>query len=287
MYFRAMNLIGTYQSLIPYQKVEDGLILISSDEQFDEDILLPSYAITEELNFGETVDLFVYYDKEMGLCASLKDARICTNEVAMLPVKHNTRFGSFCDMGIEKDLLVPFREQTIDMEEGKRYAVFMYVDEDTERLAGTMKIEKHLPRQAKYFEKDKINGFVLRETEIGYSCVINNDSLGLLYKSEIFESLKIGDIREMYIKQVRPDGKIDLSLHLKNSQSIDEDGQSILALLTRNNGFTRITEKSDAQIIYKVFEMSKKRFKRALGNLYKQRIIELKESGIYLVDFEE
>ena len=258
-----------------------GMFLGDDEEN---DVLLPKKYIPEDTVVGDDIEVFIYKDSEDRIIATTLEPKIQLNQFACLQVKAVTVIGAFLDWGLEKDLFVPFREQNKKMEEGKWYVVFLYLDEETDRLVASCKVNR-------YFEKENIdltigqevNLLVFEETEMGLNVIINGKYKGLIYENEIFQRIKIGTNTKGYIKNIREDNRIDVSLQKQGYENVEPNAERILAKLKSNNGFLDITDKSDANYVMYQLEMSKKTFKKAVGALYRQRIIRLEEDGIYLV----
>lgn len=188
------------------------------------------------------------------------------------------------DWGLEKDLFVPFKEQARPMEQGHLYLIYMYMDEMTDRLVGSSRISQFLDNENITVENgEKVDLIVSHITEMGINVIINEKHQGLLYKNEVFEDLRTGDKIIGYIKNVRPDGKIDVSLQPFGMERVDISAQTILDTLKASRGFLKLNDDSDPEDIKELLKMSKKTFKKAVGTLYKQKLIEIKEDGIYLV----
>ena len=192
--------------------------------------------------------------------------------------------GTFLDWGLDKDVLVPFGEQHRPMEVGKFYLVYVYVGDSDGRIVASSKVDKFLDdeRPHDFEEKQAVDLIIANTTELGYKAIVNHSHWGVLYKDEVFQRLSFGQSIKGYIKNVRPDGKIDLSLQ-GGKETRDKDSQIILNYLKREKGFAAVNDKSDPQLISDLFGMSKKAFKRAIGGLYKQRIIAIEDNGIRLL----
>jgi uncharacterized protein len=257
-----------------------GMFLGDDEEN---DVLLPKKYIPENAVVGDDIEVFIYKDSEDRIIATTLEPKIQLNEFACLQVKAVTAIGAFLDWGLEKDLFVPFREQNKKMEEGKWYVVFLYLDEETDRLVGSCKVNR-------YFEKENIDLeigqevdlLVFEETDMGLNVIINGKYKGLIYENEIFQRIKIGTRTKGYIKNIREDNRVDVSLQKQGYENVEPNAQRILEKLKANNGFLDITDKSDSNYVMYQLEMSKKTFKKAVGALYRQRIIRLEEDGIYL-----
>ena len=233
---------------------------------------------------GDDIEVFIYRDSEDRIIATTLEPKIQLNEFAYLQVKAVTQVGAFLDWGLEKDLFVPFREQNKKMEVDKWYAVYLYLDEDTDRLVASCKVNR-------FFEKENIDLtigqevdiLVFEETDLGMNAVINNKYKGLIYENEIFQRIKIGTRTKAYVKNIRDDKRIDLSLQKQGYANVEPNAERILEKLKANNGFLDVTDKSDANYVMYQLEMSKKTFKKAVGALYRQRLIRIEDDGIYLV----
>ena len=195
------------------------------------------------------------------------------------------QIGAFMDWGMEKDILVPFKEQARPMEKGKRYLVYLYMDEKTNRLVASSKTNQFLKNENLILEKgEEVDLIVSHITDLGINVIINEQYKGLLYKDEVYDdAIRTGDRMRGYIKTIRPDNKIDVSLQIQGYQSIEPNADIILDELRASRGFLRLTDNSHPEDIKTVLKMSKKTFKKAIGALYKEKLIEIKEDGIYLV----
>lgn len=248
------------------------------------DVLLPKKYVPENAIVGDDIEVFIYRDSEDRIIATNLEPKIQLNQFACLQVKSVTAIGAFLDWGLEKDLFVPFREQNKKMEEGRWYAVYLYLDEETDRLVASCKVNR-------YFEKENIDLqigqevdlLIFEETDLGLNAVINNKYKGLIYENEIFQRIKIGTRTKGFVKNIRDDNRVDLSLQKQGYANVEPNAERILEKLKANNGFLDVTDKSDANYVMYQLEMSKKTFKKAIGALYRQKIIRIEEDGIYLV----
>lgn len=247
------------------------------------DVLLPKKYVPENAIVGDDIEVFIYRDSEDRIIATNLEPKIQLNQFACLQVKSVTAIGAFLDWGLEKDLFVPFREQNKKMEEGRWYAVYLYLDEETDRLVASCKVNR-------YFEKENIDLqigqevdlLIFEETDLGLNAVINNRYKGLIYENEIFQRIKIGTRTKGFVKNIREDNRVDLSLQKQGYANVEPNAERILEKLKANNGFLDVTDKSDANYVMYQLEMSKKTFKKAVGALYRQKIIRIEEDGIYL-----
>lgn len=272
--------IGKYNTLKIARSTAVGLYLTDGTT----DILLPNKYVPRQFEIGEEMTVFVYLDQEERPVATTLEPYIYLEEFALLRVNHINNYGAFMDMGLEKDLFVPYREQARPMEKGKRYLVFMYLDHETNRLAGSSKLNQFLDNEKlTVAESDEVSLIVSHITDMGINVIINTRHKGLLYKNEVFRELRTGDRVTGYIKAIRPDNKIDVTLQKPGIESIEPNAEKILDELREGRGFLRLNDDSDPEDIKAILQMSKKSFKKAIGTLYKQKLIEIKEDGIHLI----
>lgn len=272
--------IGKYNTLKIARATKVGLYLTDGET----DILLPNKYVPKEYEIGGEIAVFVYLDHEERPVATTLEPYIFLNEFALLRVNYTNKFGAFMNWGMEKDLFVPFKEQARPMEQGKRYLVYMYMDEKTNRLVGSSKTNQFLNNDEITVEVgEEVDLIVSHITDVGINVIINEKHKGLLYKNEVFEDLRTGDRIVGYIKTIRPDGKIDVSRQPFGMERIDASAQAILDELKASRGFLRLNDDSHPEDIKTVLQMSKKTFKKAIGTLYKQKLIDIKEDGIYLL----
>ena len=275
--------IGKYNTLTILRDTKVGLFLGNGNEA--EDILLPNKYVPEHFEIGDEMTVFVYLDHEERPVATTLEPYILLNEFALLRVNYVNQIGAFLDWGMEKDILAPFREQARPMEKGKRYLVYLYMDEKTNRLVATSKINQFLKNDNLTVERgEEVDLIVSHITELGINVIINEKHKGLLYKDEVYdETIRTGDRLRGYIKTIRPDNKIDVSLEKLGYERIEPNAQKILDELRASRGFIRLNDNSHPEDIKTVLQMSKKTFKKAIGSLYKDKLIEIKDDGIYLV----
>jgi len=251
------------------------------DGQGADDILLPTSYIPQGTQIGDTVEVFVYRDSEDRLIATTLKPFAMVGEFASLEVVSTSGFGAFLDWGLPKDLMVPFREQQHKMREGTNYVVYVYLDESTDRVVATSRLARWLNKSPiTYSTGDVVDIMVFDETDLGFKAIINGKHTGILYENEVFQAIRIGDKLKAYIKKIRTDGKIDLSLQQGAVEVINEVCDTILKELEEAGGYLAFTDKTPATVIYAKFGVSKKNFKKALGMLYKQRAVILEEEGI-------
>ncbi len=273
--------IGKINTLEVVRETDNGLYL---DGQELGEILMPQKFITEEVRNAGWADVFVYSDSEDRLVATTEKPKAMAGDFALLNVVATSKFGAFLDWGLPKDLLVPFREQKATMMEGKSYLVYIFVDMLTKRIAASAKLEKFLDNTPPEYEKgEKVNLHIVEETELGFKAIVNNEHWGMLYKNQVFQTLKPGQKIEGYISKIREDEKIDLLLEKPGYEKVDAISQKILDELKQNNGFMAVSDKTSPDMIKALFNISKKNFKKAIGNLYKKRLIKFESDGISLV----
>lgn len=252
-------------------------------EDFGE-ILMPKRYVPENCKVDDMIEAFIYLDSEDRLIATTEKPLVQVGEFAYLNVVATTKVGAFLDWGLPKDLFVPFREQKQKMEEGKSYMVYVYYDYDSDRIAASAKLDKYLDNlPPEYIEGESVNLKIAQKTDLGYKAIINELHWGIIYKNEIFTDIKLGMEVKGYIKKIREDEKIDLSLQRAGHEKIYDLSDIILMKLRDNNGVLNISDKSPAEEIYAEFGVSKKNFKKAVGNLYKKRLIKISEKRIEFI----
>lgn len=284
---RKMIEIGKYNTLTILRDTKVGLFL-GNEEQDPEgkhDILLPNKYVPNDFRIGEELTVFVYLDHEERPVATTLEPYILLNEFALLRVNYVNQVGAFMDWGMEKDILVPFKEQARPMEKGKRYLVYLYMDERTNRLVASSKTNQFLSNENLTVQRgEEVDLIVSHITEMGINVIINEQHKGLLYKDEVYDdSIRTGDRMRGYIKNIRPDHKIDVSLERIGYERIEPNAEKILNELRASRGFLRLNDNSHPEDIKTVLQMSKKTFKKAIGALYKDKLIEIKEDGIHLI----
>lgn len=279
--------IGKYNTLKILRDTKVGLFLgdLENDPEGKNDILLPNKYVPNEFEIGEELVVFVYLDHEQRPVATTLEPYVVLNEFALLRVNYINQIGAFMDWGMEKDILVPFKEQARPMEKGKRYLVYLYMDKKTNRLVASSKLNQFLKNDHLTVEKgEEVDLIVSHITDLGINVIINEKHKGLLYKDEVYDdSIRTGDRMRGFVKNIRPDHKIDVTLQIQGYQSIEPNAQKIMDELRASRGFLRLNDNSHPEDIKTVLKMSKKTFKKAIGALYKEKLIEIKEDGIYLV----
>lgn len=274
--------LGRYNYLEIVKEVSFGLYLDGGD---DGEILLPKRYVPEKWEIGDFIKVFIYLDMDERLVATTQQPLIQVGEFALLKTAWVNQHGAFMDWGLMKDLFVPFREQKSAMEVGKKYMVYAYIDSDSYRITATAKIEKYMSKDKPNYEKGvEVDVVVWQKSELGYRVIVDNEYYGMIYDNEIFENISIGEKRKGYVKNVREDNKIDITLSKSQRESSADFETVIMDFLKSNGGRISLGDKSSAEDIYSTFGVSKKVFKRTLGALYKARKIRL---GDYFVELVE
>ena len=287
-------LLGQKNLLKAAWKVDFGMYLEGDDEG---KILLPTRYVPEDLEVGDEIEVFVYLDNEERRVATTLEPKAMVGDFAYLEVAWVNEFGAFLDWGLMKDLFCPFREQKKRMETGRSYIVHVHLDEESYRIMASAKVEKWLKndRLIKTNEMqdeedsmrihvgDKVSALIWQKTDLGFKAIIDNKYGALLYDSQVFKDIHTGDKVEAYITKIRPDGKIDIALQKSGRQHTEDFAEQLLRYLQYRGGRCRLGDKSGAEEIKEQFGVSKKTYKRAIGDLYKRRLITITEDGIELV----
>jgi len=248
------------------------------------EILMPTRYIPADCKVDDEIVAFLYKDSDDRLIATTETPFVMVEQCAHLKVVDVNNVGAFLDWGLPKDLFVPYSEQNGRMEVGRSYVVSVYLDDITERITATAKLDGWLSEEGIYFKaKQAVDLLICGRTELGYKAVVNHTHLGLLYENEVFQELKYGQRLSGFIKTIRDDKKIDLSLQLLAEDTRDQLMQDILQYLEKHKGISNITDKSIPDVIYQEFRVSKKNYKKALGRLYKQKLITIDKEKISLV----
>jgi predicted RNA-binding protein (virulence factor B family) len=273
--------IGKINTLEVVRETDNGFYL---DGRELGEILMPKKFITDEVRTHGWADVFVYSDSEDRLVATTEKPFAMVGEFAFLKVVAISKFGAFLDWGLPKDLLVPFREQKADMVEGRSYLVYLFVDLLTKRIAATAKIDKYLDNTPPEYEPgDEVQLLIAEETDLGYKAIVNNEHWGMLYKNQLYQKLSSGQKTTGYVNKVRDDEKIDLLLEKPGYEKVDAISQKILNELKQNRGFMAVSDNTSPEMINAMFGISKKNFKKAIGSLYKKRLITFDSDGIRIV----
>ena len=273
--------LGKFNQLEVVKQVDFGMYLDGGEEG---EILLPTRYVPEDCKVGDWLNVFLYLDNEERLIATTLTPLVQVGEFACLEVSWVNQFGAFLNWGRMKDLFVPFSEQKMKMQVGNKYVIHAYIDDESFRIVASAKVDRYLSKEkAPYQPGEEVNILIWQKTDLGFKAIIENMYSGLLYDSEIFQTLHTGDTLKAYIKQVREDGKIDLILQKPGFEKVDDFSKTLYHYIADHGGRIGLNDKSPAEEIYDVFGVSKKTFKKAVGDLYKKRLILLHEDGIELV----
>jgi predicted RNA-binding protein (virulence factor B family) len=266
--------IGEYNVLRINRMVDFGAYLIDDDTH---EVLLPKRYLTPEMKVGDQISVFVYNDSENRPVATTEQPLAVVGDFALLRVKAVNKVGAFLDWGLTaKDLLVPFGEQRVDMQAGRSYVVRVYLDPASQRIVASAKLAKFLNQtEPDYYHREKVEVLVVQRSDLGYRVIINNAHWGQIYQNETYQEVNIGDRFTAFVKQVRPDGKVDVTLAKIEKMRVDDLAERIESHLRASGGKMTLTDKSDPEDINKVFQCSKKDFKKALGLLYRQHKVTL------------
>ena len=271
--------------LVELNILKRAIVGLYLSDDSGEEVLLPNKYCTEEMKPRGKVKVFIYRDSEGRTVATTLTPKINLHEFALLKVSAVSGVGAFLDWGLEKDLMVPFREQKQKMEEGRWYIVYLDLDQKTDRLFASNRVERHLQNDELLVkEGDEVDLVVQQKTDMGYAVIINHKHKGLIFDNEVFKEVRVGDKLKGYVKNVRDDNKIDVSLQAIGYRGAnDANSERILTKLKEYDGFIPLTDKSTPEEISAQFGISKKAFKKSLGALYKQHLIEIQPTGIRLL----
>ena len=272
--------LGKFNRLEVVKEVDFGMYLDGGDEG---EILLPARYVPEDCQIGDMLNVFLYLDNEERLIATTLTPLVQVGEFACLEVAWVNLFGAFLNWGLMKDLFVPFSEQKMKMQVGKKYIVHPHLDDESYRIVPSAKVDRYLTKEnAEYQPGEEVNILIWQKTDLGFKAIIENKFGGLLYDSEIFQPLHTGMVLKAYVKQIREDGKIDLVLQKPGFEKVDDFSKTLLEYIREHDGYTSLNDKSPADDIYAAFGVSKKTFKKAVGDLYKKHLVVLQEDGIRL-----
>ena len=275
--------VGDYNRMEVVKIVDFGIYLDGGEL---DNILLPKKFVPDNTQLGDTLHVFVYLDSDDLLIATTQRPRIRVGHCAYLKCVAANEIGAFMDWGLAKDLLVPFSEQNKPMQVGNSYMVYAYIDSASERIAGSTKLSKYLAETAATSHQpgQAVDMVICGRTDLGYKAVINGTHLGLLFKDDVLQKPVYGKKIRGFIKGIRADGRIDLALQLHNKAARDQLQQQILDYLKSQGGVSYLTDKSLPDAIYQQFQVSKKNYKKALGGLYKQKLILIESNQITLLE---
>jgi len=275
--------LGKVNQMNIVKKVDFGLYLDGGEMG---EILMPKRYVTKDMKPGDSVEVMVYLDGEERYVATTEKPKAVVGDFASLRVNKVEKSGAFLDWGLSKELMVPFSEQKVKMEEGRSYIVYVYIDRITGRITASMKLERFFSKEKPPYQAgDEVDLLIWTPTDLGYKAIIDNKYLGVVYKNEIFKKINSGNKLRGFVKKVRDDGKIDLSLEsMGYKKKIGGIAGVVLEKLKTAGGFLPYHDKTDPDVIYSIFGVSKKTFKQAVGNLYKLRLIEMDQKGIKLTE---
>ena len=274
-------ILGKVNTLTANRSTDNGFYLIDDKE---DEVLLPNKYVSETLREGDSIDVFVYKDSEDRIVATTANPTIQRHQFAFLKVKDVNKYGAFLDWGLDKDLLVPFFEQDQKMEADKSYVVYLYLDQETDRLVASSKIEDFIEdEEIDLKEGQEVELLVTKKTDLGFKVIIDNLFEGLIYHNEIFKPVSVGDTLTGYVKPLREDGKVDVVLQKAGYKNVIEPNSVlILDKIKANDGFLALTDDSTPEAIYRSVGMSKKAFKRTIGSLYREKLIIIEKNGLFL-----
>lgn len=268
--------LGKRQVLTVVKKVDFGVYLGSDEEK----VLLPKKQVPEGVEPGDPIEVFLYKDSDDRLIATTNEPKIELGELAVLDVIDTSKFGAFLDWGLEKDLFLPFKQQTAKVEKGDQCLVSLYIDK-SQRLCATMRVYEHLSTDSTYKKDDEVSGIIYDVSDnFGAFVAVDNQFSALIPKKDAFGNLRVGQTVTARVAAVKADGKLDLSLKDKIPMQMDKDAQLILKRMEERGGVLPFTDKADPEIIKKEFNMSKNAFKRAVGRLLKEKKVEITEKTI-------
>lgn len=273
--------LGDYNLMQVVKEVDFGMYL---DGGVEGEILLPTRYVPDGLKVGDAILVFVYLDQDERPVATTLQPLAKAGDFACLEVAWVNEYGAFLNWGLMKDLFCPFREQKKRMEIGQKYIVHVGIDEDSYRMVASAKVEHFLSREMpQYRHGNEVDLLVWQKTELGFKVIIDNLFAGLVYEDQVFRPLTTGDRLKGYVDRVRPDGKIDVTIQPTGRRNTEEFSEVLLEYLKNNNGRCDLGDKSPAELISDRFKVSKKTFKKAVGDLYKRRLIQIKEDGLELL----
>lgn len=273
--------LGEVNNLLVNRGSAMGFFLIDTS---GEEVFLPFKYAPDNLQLKDVIDVFVYNDSEDKIIATTQTPKITINTFAALKVVDAASFGAFMDWGLDKDLLVPFKEQATKMYDHKTYVVYLFLDETSDRLVATTKLNRYLDNtDCDLKANQEVDLLVFEDFDLGYFAIINNKYKGLIYKNEIYSPIKVGDSLKGYVKQIKEGNLIDLSLQKIGFENVDINSQLILDYLKKHNGVIALHDNSDPDDIRRLLGMSKKTFKKAIGILYRQKLVKIEATQTVLV----
>lgn len=274
--------IGTFNQLQVVKQVDFGVYLDGGEL---DTILLPRRYVPEGCEIGDWLDVFLYFDSDDLLIATTERPKVQVGDCEMLTVVDINHAGAFMDWGLPKDLLVPYNEQQKPMEVGYSYVVYVFHDQNSDRIAASTKLNHHLDEETVWLKpRQQVNLLIAGRTDLGYKAVIDNKYLGLIFRADAFRPLKIGERLPGFVKNIRADGKIDLVISQSTLQGDHDLGEQIIRHLQEMGGESQVSDKSDPEEIYRLFKVSKKKYKQALGTLYKSKRILIEPGKVKLIN---
>lgn len=271
--------LGKLQTLEVIRTKEFGIYL-GEEKESESAVLLPKKQIPEGTKQGDKLDVFIYKDSEDRLIATTGKPKLQVGEAAVLEVKEVTKIGAFLDMGLEKDLLLPFMEQTHKVRQGEKCLVALYIDK-SKRLAATMRVYSYMSNESPYEKDSNVTGTIYEISEtLGAFVAVDNKYYGLIPQKELYDTYHEGDVVEARVTKVRDDGKLDLSVRAKAHVQMDADSEAVLKVINDLGGVLPFTDKASPEVIKQDFHMSKNAFKRAVGRLLKEGRVRITEKTI-------
>ena len=273
--------LGDYNHLKVVKRVDFGVYLDGGGKEGE--ILLPTRYVPEGCKVGDELDVFIYLDQDERPVATTQTPLAKVGDFACLEVSWVNEYGAFLNWGLMKDLFCPFREQKMRMVKGSKYVVYVTVDEESYRLMASAKVEHYLNKEHPFYKHgDEVDLLVWQKTELGFKVIVDNKFSGLVYENQVYRHLTTGDKLKGYIDHVRKDGKIDITIQPTGRRQTEEFSESLLRYLQENNGHCDLGDKSPAELISDRFKVSKKTYKKAIGDLYKRQLITISDNGIDL-----
>lgn len=274
--------LGDFNQLEVVKQVDFGMYLDGGEEG---EILLPSRYVPEDCKVGDILNVFLYLDIEERLIATTLTPLVKVGQFACLEVSWVNQYGAFLNWGLMKDLFVPFREQKMKMQVGRSYVIHAHIDEESYRIVASAKVDRYLSKETPDYQTgEEVDVLIWQKTDLGFKAIIDNKYSGLLYDNEIFCTLETGMQMKAFVKQVREDGKVDLILQKPGFEKVDDFSKTLLEYIKAQGGRIGMNDKTPAKEIYDTFGVSKKTFKKGVGDLYKKRLIVLQEDGIALAE---
>lgn len=273
--------LGTLNTLQILRQVDFGMYLDGGEIG---DILLPQRYVPKDVKVGDSIEVFLYLDSEERLVATTEKPLVQVNQFAFLEVKWINQYGAFLDWGLMKDLFCPFREQKMRMQQGRSYIVYCYIDTLTSRIVASAKVEKFLSKEMpQYSQGEEVQVLIQQKTDLGFKAIVDGKFSGLIYQNELFRDIHTGDRMIGYVKTVREDGKLDITLQTTGKRHVEDFSIQLFRYIQNcDEHFCPFHDKSPAEDIYNEFQVSKKTFKKAVGDLYKRNLISLHDDGLHL-----